>query len=64
MTVSPTLAATAIATDVIPASYIEKEALLGAVLTIQGKQYDVEKDFTWAELMLVEELGGVPLGQG
>jgi hypothetical protein len=36
---------------------------LGAVLTIQGKQYDVEKDFTWAELMLVEELGGVPLGR-
>jgi hypothetical protein len=40
-----------------------KEAPLGAVLTIQGKQYDVEKDFTWAELMLVEELGGVPLGR-
>jgi hypothetical protein len=36
---------------------------LGAVLTIQGKKYDVEKDFTWAELMLVEELGGVPLGR-
>lgn len=35
---------------------------MGAVLTIQGKDYDVEKDFTWAELMLVEELGGVPLG--
>jgi hypothetical protein len=32
------------------------------VLTIQGKKYDVEKDFTWAELMLVEELSGVALG--
>jgi hypothetical protein len=36
---------------------------LGATLTIGGKDYDVEKDFTWAELMLVEELGGVPLGK-
>lgn len=35
---------------------------MGAVLTIQGKDYDVEKDFTWAEIMLAEELGGVPLG--
>jgi hypothetical protein len=34
-----------------------RDTHLGAVLTIQGKQYDVEKDFTWAELMLVEELG-------
>jgi hypothetical protein len=35
---------------------------VGAVLTIQGKEYDIEKDFTWAELLLVEELSGVPLG--
>jgi hypothetical protein len=36
---------------------------LGAVLTIQGRQYDVEKDFTWEELMLVEQQSGVPLGR-
>lgn len=36
---------------------------MGAVLTIQGKQYDVEKDFTWAELMLAEELSGVGLAK-
>lgn len=32
-------------------------------ITIQGKKYDVEKDFTWEELMLVEQQGGVPLGR-
>lgn len=36
---------------------------MGAVLTIRGKKYDVEKDFTWAELMLVEQQSSVPLGR-
>jgi hypothetical protein len=36
---------------------------LGATLTIGGKDYDVEKDFTWEEILLVEELSGVPLGR-
>ena len=36
---------------------------MGTILTIKGKPYDIDKDFTWSELMLVEELGGVPLGR-
>jgi hypothetical protein len=36
---------------------------LAATLIIAGKEYDVEKDFTWAEILLVEELSGVPLGR-
>ena len=36
---------------------------MGATLRIGGNEYDVEKDFSWEELMLVEELGGVPLGR-
>lgn len=35
---------------------------MAATLTIHGTEYDVEKDFSWGELMLVEELSGVPLG--
>lgn len=36
---------------------------MATVLTIQGKDYDVDRDFTWEEIMLVEELAGVPLGR-
>lgn len=30
-------------------------------ITVQGKTYDVNKDFTWAELMAVEEFAGTGL---
>lgn len=36
---------------------------MGATLRIGGVEYDVEKDLSWEELMLAEELGGVPLGR-
>lgn len=36
---------------------------MGAVLTIQGKTYDVEKDFTWEELLLAEQQSGVPIAR-
>lgn len=36
---------------------------MGVSLKIAGKDYDVEKDFTWEELMLVEQQSGVPLGR-
>lgn len=35
----------------------------GPTIKIKGKEYDVERDFTWRELLTVEELAGVPLGQ-
>jgi hypothetical protein len=35
----------------------------GPTIDVEGKTYDVEKDFTWRELLTVEELGGVPLGR-
>jgi hypothetical protein len=35
---------------------------LGATLRIAGSEYDVEKDIAWEELILIEELSGVPLG--
>lgn len=34
-----------------------------ATITIEGVEYDVNKDFTWAELMEVEQRGGQPLGR-
>lgn len=34
----------------------------GPTIKVKGKAYDVNKDFTWRELITVEELGGVPLG--
>jgi hypothetical protein len=39
------------------------EPILGADPHHPGQQYDVEKDFTWEELMLVEQQSGVPLGR-
>lgn len=33
-----------------------------ATITVKGKEYDVNQDFSWKELMLVEELAGMPLG--
>lgn len=35
---------------------------MAVTVTIYGKEYDTEKDFSWAELMLIEEIGGQPLG--
>lgn len=35
---------------------------MAATVIIGGKEYDVERDFSWEELMLVEELGGHALG--
>ena len=35
---------------------------MGATLSIGGNEYDVEKDISWEELILIEELSGVPLG--
>jgi hypothetical protein len=35
----------------------------GPVVRIGGKEYDVNRDFTWRELLTVEELGGVPLAR-
>lgn len=32
-------------------------------ITVKGREYDLEKDFTWKELMLAEELAGTPLGR-
>jgi hypothetical protein len=33
-----------------------------ATVTVKGKEYDVNADFTWRELATVEELAGQPLG--
>lgn len=30
-------------------------------ITVKGKSYDVNRDFSWRELITVEELSGVPL---
>jgi hypothetical protein len=35
----------------------------GPSIRIGSKDYDVNKDFTWRELLTVEELGGVPLAR-
>jgi hypothetical protein len=35
----------------------------GPSIRIGSKSYDVNKDFTWRELITVEELGGVPLAR-
>jgi hypothetical protein len=35
---------------------------MAATIRIGENEYDVEKDFSWAELMLIEELGGRALG--
>ena len=35
----------------------------GPTVRIGGKEYDVNRDFTWRELLTVEELGGVPLAR-
>ena len=35
----------------------------GPTIRIGGKEYDVNRDFTWRELLTVEELGGVPLAR-
>lgn len=35
----------------------------GPVVRIGGTEYDVNRDFTWRELLTVEELGGVPLAR-
>lgn len=32
-------------------------------IEVKGREYDLEKDFTWKELMLAEELSGTPLGR-
>lgn len=32
-------------------------------ITIDGTDYDVNKDFTWQELIEVEKLSGLPLGR-
>jgi hypothetical protein len=34
----------------------------GPTIKIGEKDYDVNRDFSWRELLTVEELGGVPLG--
>lgn len=36
-------------------------AATGPTITIAGKQYDVNRDFAWRELLAVEELSGRPL---
>jgi hypothetical protein len=33
-----------------------------ATVTVKGKEYDVNADFTWRELATIEELAGQPLG--
>ena len=33
----------------------------GPTIRIGAKEYDVNRDFTWRELLTVEELGGQPL---
>lgn len=38
-------------------------AASGPIVRIGGKEYDVNRDFTWRELLTVEELGGVPLAR-
>lgn len=35
----------------------------GPTIKIGKKEYDVNRDFTWRELLTVEELGGVPLAR-
>jgi hypothetical protein len=30
-------------------------------INVKGKSYDINKDFSWRELITVEELAGVPL---
>jgi hypothetical protein len=35
----------------------------GPTIRIGGKEYDVNRDFTWRELLTVEELSGTPLGR-
>jgi hypothetical protein len=38
-------------------------AASGPIVRIGGKEFDVNRDFTWRELLTVEELGGVPLAR-
>jgi hypothetical protein len=38
-------------------------ATKGPTIKIGEKDYDVNRDFSWRELLTVEELGGVPLGR-
>jgi hypothetical protein len=33
-----------------------------ATITVKGKEYDVNSDFSWRELATAEELAGQPLG--
>lgn len=33
----------------------------GGQITVKGKSYDINKDFSWRELITVEELAGIPL---
>jgi hypothetical protein len=35
---------------------------VGPTIKVKGKSYDINKDFTWRELLTVEELAGLPLG--
>jgi hypothetical protein len=35
----------------------------GPTIRIGAKEYDVNRDFTWRELLTVEELGGQPLAR-
>ena len=35
----------------------------GPTIKVKGREYNVNKDFTWRELMTVEELSGFPLGR-
>lgn len=34
----------------------------GPTITIRGKDYDLNRDFSWRELITIEDLSGVPLG--
>jgi hypothetical protein len=38
-------------------------AASGPTIRIGGKEYDVNRDFTWRELLTVEELSGQPLAR-
>ena len=35
----------------------------GPTISYGGKEYDVNRDFSWGELLTVERLGGVPLAR-
>jgi hypothetical protein len=40
-----------------------KETALGASVEVHGKNYDIDRDFEWRELITIEELAGIPLGR-